>query len=145
MNAALLAQSDRLTPLLDAVRDRFQRGGSIASVVFAVVGLVAVLGAIYLFMCRRDKFGARGRLDDPQRLFRDLLHKLELPLEQRRLLEAVVRDLRVAHPTALLLSANLFDRYVDRWRSEGRRRPADEGPELQQLVDSARRSLFRAA
>jgi len=142
LTPSLLLTSDGLTPLQLAVREHFQRGGSVATIVMAVIVMVLVTVAAYQIFKRRQQGASRSQVDDPQRLFKDLLHLLELPLQERKLLLRVARDLRLRHPSVLLLSGVLFERYFEQWRSEGRRGAVDESATASGLMPAIRKSLF---
>lgn len=142
MTPSLLLTSDGLTPLQLAVREHFQQGGSVTTIVFAVIAVLLVIVALYQIFKRRQQTVSRSRVDDPQRLFKDMLHILELPLQERKLLIRVARDLHLEHPSVLLLSGVLFERYFEQWRSEGRRGAVDEGAAADGLMPAIRNSLF---
>lgn len=102
-----------LTQTQQAVRDQFQRGGSILTAA-AVVGVcLGIVGLVY-WLTRRQ--AARlNTSDDPHGLFRFGLDRLPLTDDQRVLLSAVSRSERLEHPATLLLSRTLYDRHVDAW------------------------------
>jgi hypothetical protein len=143
MMPPLLLTASGLTPLQLAVREHFQQGGSVATIVIGVIAAFLALVALYQLLKRRQAGVESVRIDDPQRLFKDLLHAIEMPLQQRRLLTRVARDLRLAHPSVLLLSAELFDRYLLQWQSGQGGSGIDQGHGMPALAAAARRSLFR--
>ncbi len=119
---ALLLQADKLTPVQRAVRDQFQEGGSAAIALLLLAGILALVFIPFWLTRRlnRDE-GQRPRLNDPARLYRDWVEKLDLTLEQRRMLHAVARDLSLQQPAKILLSPQLFDRCMNQWGTDERR------------------------
>ena len=117
MMMTVLLQLDGLNDVQRAVRDQFQRGGSVAGVLLVLLVLLAVVLAVYyLTQCQR-KVTQAARRHDPQRLFRHLLNGLDLSAPQRHLLLAVAKDLRLKQPTVILLSPTLFDLHVKEWQT----------------------------
>lgn len=116
--AAVQLQATGLTEAQRAVRDHFQEGGSIGSVLL-VVGVVAgvILAACWLARRQRRRAQKHAPRDDPDRLFGDLLRGLALTAPQRGLLDTVAKELRLRNPAVILLSPTLFDRHVDQWRA----------------------------
>ena len=78
------------------------------------VGFVVMLVIIYRVQLRRSQ---PRHHDNPMRLFRSVLRKLGLTLRQRELLMQVARDVKVPHPTVMLLSPALFNEHAGRWLS----------------------------
>ena len=137
----VLLQSDQLPLFYQAVRNQFNQGGTLDSILVVLAGLVALVSAVY-FLNRLDlKATAHSEPSDAQRLFRDLLTRLGLNDAQRHLLDAVAKDLRLKNPTVLLLSERAFDRYVQEWagRQKGR---APLGTEREQVISRMRGRLF---
>lgn len=147
MKSAILLQLDGLTEPQRAIRDHFQEGGSIV-LVLAVMSVVAGVVLIAYWLTRRQqrRTERHARFNDPQRLFGDLLQGLSLTASQRHLLDTVVRELGLKHPSVILLSPTLFERHVDKWRAL--RPPAGSDVEHQideSLVAQARDVLFPRA
>ena len=143
---AVLVQVHKLTPVQQAVREQFQEGGSTGVALLMIVGILALALIAYWLTRRvnRDQ-DERARVDDPSRLFRDLLDKLDLPLPQRRILDAVVKDLRLQHPAKILLSPTLFDRCVDQWGAARGRAEVEVGQgSPERLISQIRTALFPA-
>lgn len=112
MNALSPAQAEQLTVFQQAVRERFQEGGSILSVIAVVSVIALVLCAAYLLSRRIEQRGAPEANASPRRLFKLLLTRLRLGRQERRILLSAARSARLQHPTVLLLSRSMFDRYV---------------------------------
>ena len=128
-----------LSEIQEAVRDQFQRGGSFTRV---VVVLLCILAGVLLAYVLTQLLGARPkrkRSDNPQLLFLDLLDELKISVPQRRLLNHMVRDLRLKQPSTILLSETLFDQFVTQWGDA--RRIADYD---QQMIGELRAALFPA-
>lgn len=102
-----------LTETQQAVRDYFQRGGSILMAAAVIVVCLGIVGLVY-WLTRRQAARLNTN-DDPQGLFRFGLDRLPLTDDQRVFLSAVSRSEGLEHPTTLLLSRTLFDRHVDAW------------------------------
>lgn len=117
MNAILLSQVQGLTEIQTAVRDHFQRGGSWITALLVLVGLALLTCLVYALTQRREEAHARIRSADPQRLFANLLGKLDLTPDQRHFLGTVAKALHLPQPAVILLSAALFDRYVEAYSS----------------------------
>ncbi|MHC4696332.1 MAG: hypothetical protein ACYTFA_06290 [Planctomycetota bacterium] len=141
---AVLLQVHELTPVQRAVRNQFQEGGSTGMVLLMIAGILS-LALVTYWLTRRlqENEGARVRPDDPKKLYRDLLDKLDLPSAQRRALDTVARDLRLQNPAKIFLSPFLFDRCMDQWGDAGGRAGLDtrEGPS-ERLVAQIRTALF---
>lgn len=113
----VLSQLDALSDVHRAMRDEFQKGGSILETLLALAGLAALVLLAYFLTKLQSRRAARSvKYDKPQRLFHDLLDKLSLTTEERQLLDSVSRASRLTHPSAMLLSETLFERRVSKWR-----------------------------
>ena len=132
----LLAQAGALSETQRAVREQFQHGGSVGAVILVAFGVLFVVVLIHgLTQLLRKNRGAQR--DDPERLFRDVLRKMRVPEPQRRLLDSLARELRLAQPATILVSEAVFERCVRRWQAVKRRTPRDA-----ELVDQTRMILF---
>jgi hypothetical protein len=141
---AILLQVDGLTGPQRAVRNHFQEGGSIGLVLLVMAAVAGVVLIAY-WLTRRQQRSAQkhARINDPQRLFGDLLQGLALTASQRRLLATVVRELGLKHPSVILLSPTLFERHIDQWRALGRSTGSDvESHAGEDLVAQTRDVLF---
>ena len=106
-----------LTEIQQAVRDQFQRGGSLSTVLVVVL---CVSAAVLLVWVLTRLFRARegGNLpDNPKQLFHDLLEKLDVSAPQRQVLDRMAKDLRLKQPSTILLSESLFERCAAQWRT----------------------------
>ncbi len=145
MNAVLM-QTGALTPTQQAVRDQFQEGGSIGTVLLLVAGL-AMMVALAYWLSKQVQHIDSGpaRVDDPQRLFEDWLVRLEMPAEQLQFLRAIARDLDLENPATILLSPVRFDRCLDQWpahrQTSGQVRPRPPTA----LITQTRSALFPQA
>lgn len=125
-----------LTPAQRSVRDHFETGGAIWTFVLALVMLVGVVwltGRLSEFLRRARQRSIQP--DDPKRLFHDVLAKLNLTRGQRRFLLLLAKHHDLAHPTALLLSESLFDRYVEKSPTSSGCRAAGDTPIAAQVRD----------
>ena len=126
----LLAVPAQLTEIQRSVRDQFQEGGSFLTVMLVLLAIAGVVLAAYCLGLRQRRAGENAQRASPQQLFRDLMDKLDLTLPQRRLLHTIARDLRIKHPAVILLSPDLFDRYVGEWHVRQSRTIVDEGEQM---------------
>ena len=110
-----------LTEIQRSVAEHFREGGSFLSVMFVLAGTAAMVVLAYGLTRRQQQRATQGSRGDPRQLYQHLLDKLDLTAAGRRLLRAIASDLRLKHPTALLLSPTLFDRHVEQWRGRRRR------------------------
>jgi hypothetical protein len=115
----VMAQSPQFEAWQRAVRNQFQYGGSWTSaflVLLSLAALVLLVGWLSRIQERlQRKTEIAPQYSDPQRLYMHLLSNLGLSVPQRQLLESVARDLRLPHPTALLVSETLYDQCVEQW------------------------------
>ncbi len=117
MNPHLLiaASRPRLPQWLREIQENFGSDNSIprllttAGVLLAIPTLAAVA---YTFLQKRR---TAGQVSRPRRLFRRVLHRLPLARDQRAIARRMTRDLKLPHPTVLVLSAELFDHHAARW------------------------------
>ena len=130
-----------------AVRNQFQQGKTIGSLLFGVgclvgvVVLVLVLARLQAGWNRRDE---KAKQDShPQRLYTHLIYSLGFTAAQRQLLEALARASTLTHPTALLVSDILFDRGVAQWEKQhGEVRADSRHIEERRALAFARSRLF---
>ena len=98
------------------IRDRFATGGSTTDVmqvlVLLAVGLLVLYLAAVLWQHHR-----RRQINNPRRLFGEVLRQLPLSVAQRDLLRRIARELGLDHPAALVLSPQVFRSHANRWMS----------------------------
>ena len=98
------------------IRDRFATGGSTTDVmqvlVLLAVGLLLLYLAAILWQHHR-----RRHINNPRRLFGEVLRQLPLSVAQRDLLRRIARELGLDHPAVLVLSPQVFHSYSNRWMS----------------------------
>lgn len=110
--------SESIAPIdrLHGIRDRFATGGSIADFILAVtlilVGLALLYGVMRWGMRRRS-----GAIYSPKKMFDKALRTVNLRVEERDLVRKIARELRLQHPTVLLLSPQLLNLYGNQWMS----------------------------
>ncbi|MCP4591571.1 MAG: hypothetical protein GY842_12595 [bacterium] len=122
---------------LQAVRDHFAHGGGWTGVL-AVLGVLALCVLALAWVQRRREAAQHHEPNDPRKLFRTVLTDLGLSPRQRKTLHRVAADLKLEHPTIMLLSPHLFHEHVAAWTSTHTNPPTDE------LAAVARR-LFQPA
>ena len=130
-----------------AVRDVFTRGGSTIGVLLTLLGLVGVVVLAYVLSESLHRVRVRlQRPNCPKKLFRDLLGELELSDRQRKFLLIVAKQRSMTHPTAMLLSREIFDQAV---RAAGRTSAGRTGAwartasEIRELLFPGERSVAR--
>ena len=122
---AQLVQLGSLNIRLQGLRDRFALGGrwgEVISVLLVLAGCVLLLALIH----RRQRTAGRPEPDSPPRLFRTLLKGLGLTAQQRSILRGMATDLRLEHPTVMLLSPKLFQEQTAAWAKTRRDVPTGE-------------------
>lgn len=133
-----------LNPAQRAVWSFFQSGGS-ALAVLAVFAILSLILALCWWLSRRFEWKApKPETPYPRQVFLIVLRSLDMPPAQSRLLESIAKDLRLANPSAMLLSPALFDRQVALWRNLNRvdatsLKPGTGDP---QVVADTRQALF---
>ena len=138
MMMPVLLQSDRLPLFYQAVREQFNKGGTLGSVLIVLASLAGLVLLVYCLNRLEHKSTKNTEPSDAQRLFRDVLAKLGLNEAQRQLLEGVAKELRLKNPTLLLLSERLFDQHVREWAGRQKGRAA----ERDKVVSRMRSRLF---
>ncbi len=112
-----------LTEAQRAVREHFKQGGSAGTVLLVTIGLGVAVWLAYFLSTRTQQAGAGDSCNNAQKLFRDLMRRLNLAAPQRRWLSRVANDLRLDHPAVILLSRDIFDECVGRWRANSAETP----------------------
>ncbi len=140
---ALLQPRD-LTEIQRATREHFQKGGSIVSVLLVMLGVAFGVILAYWLSRQQQRLARNVRRNDPQKLFQELMAKIELSEPQCRALRRVSDDLGLDHPAVLLISRTLFDQHVQAWKQQRPtgNRPKNAGEDNALLV--AQRTLFGA-
>ncbi len=138
-------QLNELTDAQRAVRDHFTRGGSIVQVLVVILAVAAVFVVAVLLSHRQLSDGSAHNPNDPQRLFRELLGRLELPTPQRELLIALAINLRLQNPTVLLLSRAVYDRAVEQWEQRHHAEREIGRPAIATRLKQIRGRLFPGA
>jgi hypothetical protein len=115
------------------IRDRFADGGGWADMVLTLLGLAVFVGLLFVVFEVQRRI-RRKEIDHPRKLFRTLMTQLGLTVRQRDLLRRMARELRIEHPTILLLGPGIYRSYAERWTSQSARQPATIHTELDQLA-----------
>lgn len=118
MITMILATPSELGPVQQAMRDQFQKGGSLRDVLLGFGTVLAVVAVAWGLTRRQQRAAARKNTDDPWSVFHDLLRRLDLPHPQLRILVSVCDTSRPSHPSALMLSSRLFDNAAEVWREK---------------------------
>lgn len=134
----VLLQSDQMPQFYRAVREQFNQGGTIGSMLIVLASFAALVLLVYVLNRLEQRATTNTEPSDAQRLFRDVVGRLGLNEAQRQLLESVAKDLRLRNPAILLLSERLFDQHVQEW--VGRQKSGATGCE--QAVSRMRSRLF---
>lgn len=137
-----LLQSSPWSPVERAVRERFQEGGSIVGVLLVALTIAGAVAITYWLTVRSERASRPSlAVSDPQGLFNDCLEGAPLARPQRQFLLSLANDLRLPHPSVMLISEATFDECVARWRSAG-----DDGEKSRRAAgDDATATATRAA
>lgn len=133
-----------LSETLRAVRGRFQEGGSFPVILLLMATGLSIFWIANLLAQRQRRVRATTLPPDPGRLFSDLMSRLGMTPQQRKALEHVARDLRLANPAVILISETLFDRGLERYRA-ARLSDQPESSDPTALMTEIRATLFPAA
>ncbi len=140
----LASQDLELSEKLRQLGEPLRTGGSVPKVLLLCLVIVGIVVAAYYLGKLQEAFRKPVVRDAPMELYCDLLWRLGLSRNQRRLLRHVAKDLDLRHPTAILISEALFDRTVENWRRHrGGLRGASKQAESAADWDSIRARLFQ--
>ena len=141
MIAALLQASDRVDPRV-VISEHFSKSAwdpESWKGIIIVAAAIAIFVLILHFVLYYEKWTAKPRqVNNPARLFSDVLKQLELNAAQRSLLTAMARDLKLESATHMLLSPKLFEQARQKWTSLVQPDSAAHADELQTIA----RELF---
>jgi hypothetical protein len=115
------------------IRDRFADGGTWGEMILTLLGLAAFVAFLFVAFGIQRRV-CRKEIDNPRKLFRTLMTQLGLTVRQRDLLRRMAGDLRLAHPTILLLGPGPYWSHAERWTSQFARKPTAIRAELDQLA-----------
>jgi len=141
----LLAQYRPISPesRLEGIHNEFVRRSqaseawtTLAVALLIVAAVILVAWAAWQLYMRHTERQQRNA----HKLFRDALGYLGLAPADRRLLQRVVRELRLAEPTRMLLSPEAFDEVAERWLT--RRVAASQAPATKARLAAIRRFLL---
>lgn len=136
MKASLMQQS------WESVRDHFKRGGDSRELLYLVLALLALIVLLVVVHHTLGRASERTPANNPQKLFRSVLAKLNLGVKERDLLRRVARDRRVEHPITLVLSPDVFRGHVEPWLADQAREGIAESPGRAKEADTLCHSLF---
>ena len=112
----LLAQTLNRKQYFDAMHHRFANQDPLAiKKLLIVLGLLAIAMTLAWILYRLQKRQHEPAKPQPVRLFFRAMRQLRLGLLDRCRIWHVAHRLRIEHPTALLISAPLFDQAVTRY------------------------------
>jgi len=141
MIAALLQASNRVDPRV-ALSEYFSKSAwdpDSWKGIIIVVAAIAIFVLILHFVLYYEKWAAKPRqVNNPTRLFSDVLKHLQLNTAQRSLLTTMARDLKLESATHMLLSPKLFEQARQKWTSMVQPSSAAHADELQTIA----RELF---
>jgi hypothetical protein len=100
---------------IDAVHERFARGGSVSH--FLIVLGLLLAGMIALIAVNRWQKSREDEVaeDSPKKLYRDLLRELGVGVVRRDIMLRMARELRVDHPATLLMGPRVFRNHARKW------------------------------
>ena len=122
------------------IRDRFAAGGSTADVMQVLVLLAVGLLVLYLVTALWQHH-RRRQINNPRKLFGEVLRQLPLSVPQRDLLRRISRELGLDHPAVLVLSPQIFHSYSNHWMSASR----SANPVTRERLDELVQALFPRA
>ena len=141
MIAALLQASDRVDPRV-VLREHFSKSAwdpESWKGIIIVAAAITIFVLILHFVLYCEKRTAKPRqVNNPARLFSDVLKQLGLNAAQASLLTAMARDLKPESATSMLLSPELVDQARQKWTSMVQPGSAARADELQTIA----RELF---
>ncbi len=141
MIAALLQASDRVDPRV-VLQEHFSKSAwdpDSWKGIIIVAAAIAIFVLILHFVMYFEKWSTKPRqVNNPTRLFSDVLKQLELNAAQRSLLAAMARDLKLESATHILLSPKLFEQARLKWSSMVQPDAAANADELKTIA----RELF---
>ena len=141
MSTMLLATPSKLEVFQKAIRDQFEKGGTIGDVLLAL-GLVLSVVLLAWFLTRLQSRLTTGTKDDSWPVFHALSGKLDLTQPQRRLLTSVGELARPTHPVALLISSQFFDGAAANWQDQRTTRSRPLSSEEFRDLNCLRAALF---
>ncbi len=118
----------------EALQRGFNRSGAVAEALLLLCVVAAMLSVV-LFVYTRYKRRHALDFNDPRKLYRTILQKLDLSVPQRDLLRRMASDLELAHPTSLLLGRSVFESYAGRWLETGRHTHHADADRVGELAD----------
>jgi len=116
---ALIAQAAPPLERIMGIRDRFATGGS-AQGFFTVLLLIIIAFLTLLLLAMVARRLRHRRVYNPKSLFLEVLREVPLTIPQRDLVRRMARELRLEHPTVLLLSPQVYNEYANAWMSTSR-------------------------
>jgi hypothetical protein len=120
---------------LEALHQRFSRGGDWDELIVVAAGFVALFALLVVF-CSLQRRRQRTDSDCPRKLYRRLVQQLGLSAPQRRLLHRMAADLELPNPTTLLLSPGVFKTHAKQWlRAVPKNRP-EANLRIKELADA---------
>ncbi len=125
-----------------AVGKHFESGGDMREVLTAVLTIAALLTLLIVVHYVLGKRSDRTPPNDPQKLFRATLARLDLGVVERDLLRLLTRELRVAQPITLVLSPEVFRAHAGRWSANRRQSGVPLSNDQRAHLDGLCRSLF---
>ena len=141
MIAALLQVSGRVDPRA-VLHEHFSKSAwdpESWKGIIIVAAAITIFVLILHFVLYCEKRTAKPRqVNNPTRLFSDVLKQLELNAAQRSLLTAMARDLKLESATHMLLSPKLFEQARLKWASMVQPDSAARADELKTIA----RELF---
>lgn len=123
-----------------AIKERFSTGGS-AGKFFLVIGLLLLAVATLALLATLARRWRARKIYNPRRLFLEVLRSVPLTVPQRDLLRRIARDLRLPHPTVLLLSPHIFTVHANAWMSASR----NATPSMRTRLDGLQRAIYAPA
>lgn len=138
MNGFFGQVSQRVNPRL-VLQKHFQKdawdGETWIGVILVVAAMMALVVVLHFLLYYEKRTESGRELNDPQRLFREVIQSLNFSASQHALLVRLARDLRPALPTQMLLSPRLFADAKERWLASGASGTQQKAEDLTAIAD----------
>ncbi len=125
------------------LRNQFGQAVSPGTLLLVFGSIVGIVLLLYGLSKLQEALRRPAAPNDATRLYRLLLQRIGLPRAARRLLLQMAEELKLPHPSVLLLSETAYDRTAEQWRK--RRSSAGNFKERQaqdRSILQARQALF---
>jgi len=121
------------------VQDSFMSGGHWIFWLCLLVPATVLLGSVWWWRRQNHRRKQRQIINDPEKLFEELLRRVKLDENDKDLLREVTKAGRLRHPAMSLLSPELLDVSRRAWRAEKNQKKTQD---KSRQIDAIAKSLF---